>query len=173
MTGCSGIRSPIAWENSRAAQSRAEHYLHVSSLSGQHFFYLVFVQLLFCISTMCLGPRCQPGSDASGLPIGGVPNGDRLCTASITHSIPAISGFYANVRSLRQAVGDIRKQIPAARADVFFLTETHLDDDPMKHYIPSGYRVISRYDRTAHGGGVIAGCKKHLLATPLDLREYV
>ena len=108
---------------------------------------------------MCLGLQHQPASGASevtNLPPDVVPNDDRLCTASVTHSIPVVSGFYANVRSLRQAVCDIRKQIPAVHADVFFLSETHLDGDPVKHYIPSGYAVIARYDRTSHGGGVIA-----------------
>ena len=86
--------------------------------------------------------------------------------------LPAISGYLANVRSLRQASGDIQRQVTVIDADIFFVTESHLKDDPTRCLIPSGYKVVGRFDRTKHGGGVIAGAKKHLLASKLDLSEY-
>ena len=88
------------------------------------------------------------------------------------HSLPNVKGFLANVRSLRQAAGDVRKLIAADDVDVFAVTETHLRDDPIRSLLPSGYRVISRYDRTVNGGGVAVGCRNHLLASPLDLSKY-
>ena len=88
------------------------------------------------------------------------------------HSMPYIKGFLANVRSLRQAAGDVRRLIVDADVDMFAVTETHLRDDPIRSLLPSGYRVISRYDRTTKGGGVAVGCRNHLLASPLDLSKY-
>ena len=55
---------------------------------------------------------------------------------------------------------------------MFVITETHLRDDPVRCMIPSGYKVVSRYDRTSSGGGVAIGCRSHLLASPLDLSQY-
>lgn len=92
--------------------------------------------------------------------------------APVVHSLPHITGFYANVRGLRQASGDIRKQIPRLDADVFVLSETHLRDDPSKQLIPTGYKVVSRMDRTKNGGGLICGVRKHLLASSLDFITY-
>ena len=46
--------------------------------------------------------------------------------APIQHSLSTIIGYLANVRSLRQAVGDIRKAIPAMDADIFFFTENSI-----------------------------------------------
>ena len=86
--------------------------------------------------------------------------------------LPSVIGLLANVRSLRQAAGDVRKLVSGLDPDVFFLTETHLRDDPINSMLPPDYKVVSRYDRTLRGGGVIAGCKSHLLATPLNLSKY-
>ena len=98
---------------------------------------------------------------------------ERICIeAPAAHSIPLIKGFYSNVRSLPQASGDVRKLIPSVNADVFFLTETHLKDDPIKQLIPSGYKAVARLDRTKHGGGLIGGTRSHLLANLLDLSSY-
>ena len=58
-------------------------------------------------------------------------------------------------------------------SDVFFLTECHLKEGtPVKQLIPKGYKVAARRDRNQHGGGLLAGCKKHLLASELDLSKY-
>ena len=83
-----------------------------------------------------------------------------------------VTGFYANVRSLRQAAGDVRRQIPSIDADIFVLAETHLKGDPVKRRIPAGYKAISRLDRSKHGDGLFCGVRAHLLATDLDLSRY-
>ena len=94
----------------------------------------------------------------------GVSAGDKL---------PSVLDFLANVRGLRQAAGVVCKQVAAADADVFFLSETHLHrDEPVCSLILPTYKMVSRFDRNKHGGGVGAGCKSHLLATPLDLVKY-
>ena len=98
--------------------------------------------------------------------------GELRATKSVKHSLSGVKGFLANVRSLRQAAGDVRKLIACENVDVFVITESHLKDDPVKSLLPSGYKVVFRYDRTLDGGGVVAGCRSHFLASPLDLAKY-
>jgi len=73
---------------------------------------------------------------------------------------------------MRQASGEFCQQILDCDADVWAITESHLKDDPARPLIPRGYKVVSRKDRSKHGGGLLLGCKKHLLANPLDLKKY-
>ena len=56
--------------------------------------------------------------------------------------------------------------------DFFAVTETHLDKDPIRPLIPSGYRQVARLDRTHHGGGVLICAKKHLPVDVLDLKKF-
>ena len=84
-----------------------------------------------------------------------------------------LKGFFSNVRSLPQASGDLSVQVLDHDSDVFFLTECHLKEGtPVKQLIPKGYKVAARRDRNQHGGGLLAGCQKHLLASELDLSKY-
>ena len=101
-------------------------------------------------------------------------SGDPICHVDAPQSnvLPSISGFLANARSLRQASGDVQRQVTMIDADIFFVTETHLKDDPTRCLIPTGYKVVARYDRNKHGGGVLAGAKNHLLASKLNLSRY-
>ena len=101
-------------------------------------------------------------------------NNDPISHADAPRSnvLPSISGYLANARSLRQASGDIQRQVTMIDADIFFVTESHLKDDPTRCLVPAGYKVVTRFDRTKHGGGVLAGAKEHLLASALDLSDY-
>ena len=85
---------------------------------------------------------------------------------------PYITGFYGNARSVRQASGDLCRQILDADADFWAVSESHLKDDPVTMLIPKGYNVISRRDRSKHGGGILLGAKQHLLCNPVDFKKY-
>ena len=63
--------------------------------------------------------------------------------------------FYANVRGLRQGEGELRAHVCALRPHLVLLTETHLcGADPDSLFVPHGYKVVQRCDRSKHGGGV-------------------
>jgi len=83
-----------------------------------------------------------------------------------------VDWVYGNVRGLRQGSGDLRKAIATQRPTFFATNETHLDGDPAKPLIPWGYKVLCRLDRSSHGGGLMLGCKKHILADKLDMAKY-
>ena len=79
------------------------------------------------------------------------------------------------MRGLRQGSGDVRKAIVTQRPTFFAVNETHLDGDPAKPLIPWGckeFKVLCRLDRNSHGGGLMLGCKKHILADKLDVAKY-
>ena len=83
-----------------------------------------------------------------------------------------ITGFYGNARSVRQASGELCRQILDTNADFWAFAESHRKDDPINMLTPRGYNIISRRDRSKHGGGILIGAKKHLLCNPLDLEKY-
>ena len=87
-------------------------------------------------------------------------------------SPPTVIGFYGNARGFKQASGEFSQQIIACDADIWCITEAHLKDDVVKTLIPSGYSIITRKDRSKHGGGLLLGAKSHLLANPLSLDKY-
>ena len=47
-----------------------------------------------------------------------------------------------------------------------------MKDDPVKQLIPPGYKIVARLDRTKHGGGLLTGVKKYLLANKLKLGDH-
>lgn len=66
--------------------------------------------------------------------------------------------LYSNVRGLRQAAGELRSLAQEEKPEIFVLTETHLKDDSVEaEMLPVGYKVVARFDRTKHGGGVLSG----------------
>ena len=85
---------------------------------------------------------------------------------------PTVVGFYGNARGFKQASGEFSQQITDCDADFWAITEAHLKDDIVKSLIPSGYNIISRKDRSKHGGGLLLGAKSHLLTNPLSLDKY-
>ena len=85
---------------------------------------------------------------------------------------PTVIGLYGNARSFRQASGEFCQQITDCDADVWAITESHLKDDPVNMMTPPGYNVVSRNDRSKHGGDILLGAIKHLLCNPLDLKKY-
>ena len=89
-----------------------------------------------------------------------------------TNPESTVDWVYGNARGLRQGSGDFRKAVVTRRPTFFAVNETHLDGDPIKQLIPWGYKVLCRLDRSKHGGGLVIGCKKQVLADPLKLDNY-
>jgi hypothetical protein len=81
--------------------------------------------------------------------------------------------LYANVRGLRQGEGELKAHVRAIRPHLVMLTETHLGaDDPNSLFLPQGYKVVQRCDRSKHGGGLIILAQDHMLVDVLDLAEW-
>ena len=54
-----------------------------------------------------------------------------------------------------------------------FWNETHLaKEEPINKMMPPGYKVVTRLDRTAHGGGLMMWPRADLLCDALDLKKY-
>ena len=79
---------------------------------------------------------------------------------------------YGNARGLRQGSCDFRRTVAIKRPTFFAVCETHLKGDPVKPLIPWGYEVLCRLDRSKHGGGLLLGAKKHILADKLKMDKY-
>ena len=58
------------------------------------------------------------------------------------------------------------------RPEFIALAETHLSGEPLQMFLPAGYIVAARHDRTCHGGGVLLLCRDHLFVNTLDRRQY-
>ena len=72
--------------------------------------------------------------------------------------------LYANVRGLRQAAGELSSLVLLQQPELIVLTETHLKGDSVQAgLIPEGYKVVVRFDRTKHGGGVMILALDHIL----------
>ena len=67
---------------------------------------------------------------------------------------PIVVGFYGNARGFKQAGGEFCQQITDCDADFWAITDAHLKCDIVKSLIPSVYNIISRKDRSKHGGGL-------------------
>ena len=79
-------------------------------------------------------------------------------------AVSKISVLYANVRGLRQAAGELRSMVLLYTPEIVILTETHLNGDSVEaETLPQGYKVVTRYDRTKHGGGIIVMVQDQLL----------
>ena len=57
---------------------------------------------------------------------------------------------------MRQAAGELRAMVLLHEPAIVVFTESHLDGDSVEaEMLPAGYKVVARFDRTKHGGGVI------------------
>ena len=56
--------------------------------------------------------------------------------------------------------------------DFIVLIEMHLDSDSVTPFLPVGYVVVARKDRSSHGGGMLIMCKSYLLIDVVDCTEY-
>lgn len=83
-----------------------------------------------------------------------------------------VKWIYGNSRGLRQGSGEFKKAVVTHKPTFWAMNECHLDDDPAKALIPSGYKVVCRLDRNNHGGGLLMGAEKHLLVDSLNMHKY-
>ena len=111
---------------------------------------------------MCLGTVAAAEDDVLGFRAGG----------AVDSTAETVDWIYGNTRGMKQGCGDLCTAVASKRPSFFAANETHLDGDPVKSMIPPGYKIICRLDRNSHGGGLIIGGKKHILADPLPLQKY-
>ena len=111
---------------------------------------------------MCLGSAAAAGDDVLGFRAGG----------TIDSAADTVDWIYGNARGMRQGCGDLCTVVATKRPSFFAVNEIHLDGDPVSSMIPPGYKIMCRLDRNSHGGGLIIGGKKHILADTLPLQKY-
>ena len=80
--------------------------------------------------------------------------------------------FFANIRGLSQGAGDLCAAIQDCRPDFVGIVETHVDGASIGMYLPPGYAVVARRDRTRHGGGVLLLCKDYLLVDAINCEDF-
>ena len=76
--------------------------------------------------------------------------------------------LYSNIRSLRQAYGELCKTCSDLRPTMICLTETHLFKDAADSICPAGYIVAARHDQSQYGGGVIIMVRENILFDEID-----
>lgn len=83
------------------------------------------------------------------------------------------SAVYANLRGFNQAAQEVVIYVHNKKPHFAFINETHLNaDEPINRLMPTGYKVVSRLDRTANGGGLMIWSRSDLLCDLLDMKEY-
>ena len=80
----------------------------------------------------------------------------------------SLTVLYSNVRSLRQAYGELCKTCTTHQPAIVCLTETHLFQDATDAVCPAEYVVAARRDRSLHGGGVIIMVHESILFDEVD-----
>lgn len=80
--------------------------------------------------------------------------------------------LYGNCRGGRQASGDIAARAAVEQPHLIALVETFFDNDAAADFVPPGYKVGARFDRSSHGGGVIILAQEHLLVDSVDVSDY-
>ena len=86
--------------------------------------------------------------------------------------LTSLKALVANVRSLRQACGELAATAHDTSAHVICVTETFLDGDSINPLTPDGYICAGRRDRTKHGGGVLIFLRDSLLFSAYDTSAY-
>ena len=66
--------------------------------------------------------------------------------------------FCANLRSINNKIPEFQTYLCYDKIDIFFICETHLNDDILDSMICTNY-TIYRNDRNIFGGGVMIGIK--------------
>lgn len=86
--------------------------------------------------------------------------------------LPVHEWMLSNVRGLQQASGELMQILHVRKPHFFLGVECHLDGNPLKPLIPSGYKSVRRLDRTKHGGGLIFLARKYMLVDTFDVSKY-
>jgi hypothetical protein len=81
--------------------------------------------------------------------------------------------LYGNCRGIKQARGEIAVHAKLRNPALIILNECHVDKrDPSKLFVPRGYKVAARLDRTRNGGGLMLMCEDHLLVDTVDCSAF-
>ena len=109
------------------------------------------------------------GCTENSLDTNEAPAVDELCEEPAAQ----IRVLYANVRGLRQAVGELRAMVLQYEPEIVVLTETHMNGDSIEaEMLSEGYKVVTRFDRTAHGGGVVILAQDQLLLNEVKCGQW-
>ena len=99
----------------------------------------------------------------------------RGCLQSIlivSFVMATLSVYYSNVCGYLQGFPELCAAALSLRPDFIALVETHLADESLQMYLPAGYIVAARHDRTCCGGGVLILCRDHLLVNAINCDKY-
>jgi hypothetical protein len=87
----------------------------------------------------------------------------------VSVSFGKLKVLLTNVRGLRQASAELSMRAVQYKPHLIGLVETHLCKDSISGLLPQGYSVVSRLDRSKHGGGLLWAAKSHLLVDKVDM----
>ena len=76
-------------------------------------------------------------------------------TAGVLFEMSRSTNFFVNIRGLCQGAGELCAASLHLQPDFIALVEMHLDSDSINPFLPMGYVVTVRKDRSSHGGGVM------------------
>ena len=79
--------------------------------------------------------------------------------------IAALSVYYSNVQGYHQAFPELSATVLRLHPDIIAFAET---GEPLQMFLPAGYIVVARHDRTCHGGGILLLCRDHLFVNSFD-----
>ena len=63
--------------------------------------------------------------------------------------------YYSNISGYHQGYPKLCTTVQSLHPDFIALVETPLSRDSLQMYLPSGYVVVARQDRTQRGGGIL------------------
>ena len=69
--------------------------------------------------------------------------------------------LYSNVRSLRQASGELARAFQDFHPLIVCLSETYLCEDAPDSFCPPSYVVMARRDKSKHGYGILILIQEH------------
>ena len=91
-----------------------------------------------------------------------------LCFVMATLSI-----YFSNIHGYHQGFAELSASTLLLCPDFIALVETHLvSGESLQMYLPPGYVVAARHDRSCHGGCVLLLCRDVLLVASINCEMY-
>ena len=81
-----------------------------------------------------------------------------MAVVNVSSEMSGLTCLFMNIRGLYQGAGELCAASLHLQPDFIALVETHLDSDSIIPFLPVGYVVVARKDRSSHGGGVLIMC---------------
>ena len=81
--------------------------------------------------------------------------------------------MYGNVRGFKHAAGEIAVYLRERGPHFGFFNECHLAPaEPINMMVSQGYKVVTKFDRTANGGGMLVLSRDDILCDVIDMKDY-